>query len=154
MENNYEQKYRKALDDARLMYDAGNNDVKHIVGQLFPELAESEDEKIRKELIKVFSNREKYCSDQSFGDITVSDALAWLEKQGEQKGLPKWEKNREGNKPQIKRSVLMLTKLGVAEGEWLGEEWCQYRWSCKVKDEEVLYWMMPISDLMKLEKEE
>ena len=43
MENNYEQKYKKALDNARLMYDAGNNDVKHIVGQLFPELKESED---------------------------------------------------------------------------------------------------------------
>ena len=46
-----------------------------------------EDEKIRKELINVFSNREKYLIDQSFGDITVSEALAWLKKQGEQKPI-------------------------------------------------------------------
>ena len=58
---------------------------------IFPELAESEDERIRKALIEVFSNREKYLIDQSFGDITVSEALVWLEKQGEQKPTDKVE---------------------------------------------------------------
>ena len=65
---------------------------------------------------------------------------------------PGWRKNYSGNKPKVKHSVLMLTTHGIAEGEWLGEEWCQYRWSCKVKDTEVLYWMH-LSDLENLEKE-
>ena len=66
--------------------------------------------------------------------------------------LPGWRKNRDDNKPELKRSVLMLTTHGVAEGEWLGEKWCQYRWSCELKDGEVLYWMH-LSDLERLETE-
>lgn len=78
MENNYEQKYKKALDNARLMYDAGNNDVKHIVGQLFPELAESEDEKVRKEIIRFIRMEVE-------DEIVGNKWLAWLGKQGEKK---------------------------------------------------------------------
>ena len=81
MENNYEQKYKKALDNARLMYDAGNNDVKHIVGQLFPELAESENERIRKALITFFS-RFPYNNMEDAG-INAKDVISWLEKQAE-----------------------------------------------------------------------
>lgn len=62
-----------------------NEKEREAVETLIPELKESEDEKVRKELIKVFSNREKYLIDQSFGDITVSEVLAWLKKQDEQK---------------------------------------------------------------------
>ena len=50
-------------------------------------ITQKDDERIRKELINVFSNRGKYLIDQSFGDITVSEALAWLKKQGEQKPI-------------------------------------------------------------------
>lgn len=46
----------------------------------------------------------------------------------------------------------MLTTHGVAEGEWDGQEWVQYRWSCKVKDSDVLYWIH-LEDLTQLEKE-
>lgn len=67
--------------------------------------------------------------------------------------VPGWRKNREDNKPEIKHSVLMFTAHGIAEGEWLGDEWCQYRWSCKVKDSEVLYWVY-LSDLDKMPKED
>ena len=56
-------------------------EYKNIMKSVFPELKENDDERIRKELIKVFSNREKYLNDQSFGDITVSEALTWLKKQ-------------------------------------------------------------------------
>lgn len=74
MKNNYEQKYKKALDNARLMYDAGNNDVKHIVGQLFPELAESEDEKVRKEIVRFIQMEVE-------DEIVGNKWLAWLGKQ-------------------------------------------------------------------------
>lgn len=66
--------------------------------------------------------------------------------------VPGWRQNKENNKPAIKRSVLMFTTHGVAEGEWDGEQWVQYRWSCKVKDSDVLYWLH-LADLQTLEKE-
>ena len=78
MENNYEQKYKKALDNARLMFDAGNNDVKHIVGQLFPELAESEDEKIRREIINYFKCQTR--DEPSRKDIH-NKWISWRERQ-------------------------------------------------------------------------
>ena len=81
MENNYEQKYKKALDNARLMYDAGSNDVKHIVGQLFPELAESEDEKILVIIKHCIESRYLYTS--TIQGISLKQCLAWLERQGE-----------------------------------------------------------------------
>lgn len=79
MENNYEQKYKKALDNARLMYDAGNNDVKHIVGQLFHELAESEDEQIRKWIINEVKIKHHNLDEENVD--FVDKAIAWLEKQ-------------------------------------------------------------------------
>jgi hypothetical protein len=51
-----------------------------------------------------------------------------------------WNKNSDTNKPPINHSVLLITKNGVAEGEWKGENWIQYRWSCTVQDNDVLYW--------------
>ena len=65
--------------------------VRTALDTIIPELAESDGERIRKELIKVFSNREKYLIDQSFGGITVSEAIAWLEKQGEKESDPRYE---------------------------------------------------------------
>ena len=79
----------KAYDKAINLIKDYNKDEEGFIcvkpEKIFPELKESKDERIRKALIEVFSNREKYLIDQSFGDITVSEALAWLEKQGEQK---------------------------------------------------------------------
>lgn len=66
--------------------------------------------------------------------------------------VPGWRQNKENNKPAINHSVLMLTTHGIAEGEWNGNEWVQYRWSYKVKDTEVLYWIH-LEDLSQLEKE-
>ena len=78
----YKEKYEQALERARQFSEKPYlEDSAGIVEYIFPELKESEDERIRKELISVFSNREKYLIDQSLGDITVSEALAWLKKQ-------------------------------------------------------------------------
>lgn len=81
----YEKKYKEALERAREIHNEHRAQCFDVMVKVFPELKESEDERIRNELIKVFSNREKYLIDQSFGDITVSEALAWLKKQGKQK---------------------------------------------------------------------
>ena len=50
--------------------------------EIFPELAEREDERIRKELVKFFRN-EKYF--QGSDPVIRGKWIAWLEKQGEQK---------------------------------------------------------------------
>lgn len=51
-----------------------------------------------------------------------------------------WHTNTERNKPVPRHSVLMKTKHGIAEGEWLGDEWLQYRWMATLKDGDVLSW--------------
>lgn len=148
----YEKKYKnlKAKINNAYLY-AQTDSTKAVLEKILPELKESEDKRIRKEImdfvvgntISKDGRREKY--------------LAWLEKQGEQKRLgypyvPGWRENRSDNKPQIKHSVLMLTTHGVVEGEWYGDKWYQYRWNCDVKDTDVLYWLH-LSDLESLEKE-
>ena len=51
--------------------------------KIFPELAENEDEKIRKALISVLKS--DFENDTTIHDISVSDIIAWLEKQSEPK---------------------------------------------------------------------
>lgn len=57
-------------------------EYKNIMASVFPELKESEDEKIRKELIAIYSVGAKV--NAKTGDIPDRDIVAWLEKQGEQ----------------------------------------------------------------------
>lgn len=79
----YEQKYKVALERAKqfskhpLQEDSAN-----IVEYIFPELVESEDEKIRREILDVFKQLDE--------DTTICGRnydyakwIAWLEKQGE-----------------------------------------------------------------------
>ena len=53
---------------------------KTLVEEIFPELRESEDERIRKELIEAFMC---YDPESSWNGIPVRDIIAWLEKQKE-----------------------------------------------------------------------
>ncbi len=53
----------------------------------------------------------------------------------------KWQKNTPENKPLKNHSVLMKTVDGIAEGEWDGKYWHQYRWSTHIYDSNVLYWI-------------
>lgn len=80
----YKKKYLNALEWARKVT---NGEVlfscKEVEEEIFPELAESEDERISKGLIKAVSGTMKGTT--LFGsDVTREEALAWLEKQGEQ----------------------------------------------------------------------
>ena len=54
---------------------------------IFPELKESEDEKIRKVLVGWFKSykEEGTCGAETFNGIPTDDIIAWFEKQGEQK---------------------------------------------------------------------
>ena len=75
---NYEEKYNEALERAKSFQEKYGGDY---AGYIFPELAESEDERIRKHLIKHFSNKSK----EEWNGMPIKDILAWLEKQKEQK---------------------------------------------------------------------
>ena len=80
----YEKKYNEALERARDYYKAnlklGKADKNLVLEDIFPELAEYKDEKIRKGLIKAVSRT--FEGNTLFGtDVTREEALAWLEKQ-------------------------------------------------------------------------
>lgn len=77
---NYEQKYKEALEKVRIWQDhlneSGDKDYADELNYIFPELKESEDEKIRKELLAVVN-------DLVLPHEQQSRFIAWLEKQGE-----------------------------------------------------------------------
>lgn len=61
-----------------------------ILEEIFPELKESEDEKIRKELIRSFKSLNTI---KVWNGIERTDIIAWLEKQAEQKSA--WSRDDE-----------------------------------------------------------
>ena len=72
------QRYDEALEKAKRLYEKGT--ITESLCHIFPELKESEDEKIRKELIDIFKGKTSYTSEED-----AKRYIAWLEKQGEQK---------------------------------------------------------------------
>ena len=81
----YERKYKEALERARKIENREPIDVPDgtsIPVTIFPELKESEDERIRKELIRAFKSLNTI---KVWNGIERTNILAWLEKQGEQK---------------------------------------------------------------------
>ena len=82
---NYEEKYKEALERAKKLHDSYN--LMHIsvdeIEQIFPELAESEDERIMSRIIDGFKNFSRSAS--KWNNIPVEEVIACLEKQEEQK---------------------------------------------------------------------
>lgn len=77
----YEEKYNEALERAKKLYEQGT--ITESLGYVFPELNESYNEKIRKELIEhIKANKE--ADYVLFKKFSPDDVIAWLEKQGEQ----------------------------------------------------------------------
>ena len=74
---NYEQKYKNALKWARLVKDGRIDFDITAVEKVFPELAESEDEKIRKQIISFLKEFEH----DHYRSLDFSSWLAWLKKQ-------------------------------------------------------------------------
>lgn len=76
--------YKEKYEQAKKLYESANDDQKYILESLFPELAESEDEKIRKAILTGLID----CRDapdlgwSDFGGIFIDDCIAWLEKLG------------------------------------------------------------------------
>ena len=76
-------RYEEALEKARKFFESNASpEQKSCLQNIFPELAESEDERIRKAIIKHFKVGTEYVS---FSGFSKSEVINWLEKQGEQK---------------------------------------------------------------------
>lgn len=88
MKTIYEEKYKEALEKAKskIKNDKGHVLYEDDIVEIFPELAESEDEKIRKWIRKELES--KYVVDNIVNNKTADKAFAWLEKQGESKESP------------------------------------------------------------------
>ena len=91
--NTYEKKYKEALEKAKSMIDdlRKGEDILAVsnLETMFPELKESDDERIRKELLESFKyqQRESRTDKEWLNGIKLSEVVAWLEKQGEQKPI-------------------------------------------------------------------
>ncbi len=81
---NYEQMYKEALERARsIRFGNPNSATANVVCEdIFPELKESEDERIRKALIEAIE--QNYTLTGSINYVHTKDILAWLKKQDAQ----------------------------------------------------------------------
>lgn len=90
----YKEKYEEALERARNIRFGNPQSVTAnvVCEEIFPELKESEDERIRKWLIGVIKSNE-YGSISNVGEMPCPkpNVIAWLEKQGEHKPADKVE---------------------------------------------------------------
>lgn len=76
----YEQRYKEALNEAKAIHKIiKKKDLKPIIKQIFPELKESKEEKIRKELIQYLKDYPNLPN----GQYSRNDFFTWLEKQTE-----------------------------------------------------------------------
>lgn len=92
----YKEKYLKGLERAKKTLDSldenyrchelTKDDIRSIYSRLFPELAESEDERIRKELIFFLEEEIPQCSIKEHAD-KLKAFVSYLEKQKEQKQI-------------------------------------------------------------------
>lgn len=81
----------KAYDEAKMRMSAAYNSNRCTIGfmnEIFPELKESEGEKIRKSIIEFVKQNKSF---HYLLGVSKEDAIAWLEKQAEQKPADKVE---------------------------------------------------------------
>ncbi len=86
---NYKEKYENAIKIAK---QNPNAFVKDVVDKIFPELKESEDERIRGRLINLVKMSNEV-GGFALHKWEADEMIAWLEKQGEQK--PEWSEEDE-----------------------------------------------------------
>ncbi|MBO6273884.1 hypothetical protein J6O48_14095 [bacterium] len=83
----------KAYDEAKARMSRAFNTNRCTIGfmnEIFPELKESEDERIRKDCIKYLDWEYQHCSFNE-DKMKIEKCITWLEKQGEQKSTDKTE---------------------------------------------------------------
>ena len=121
--------YDKAIEKIRTMHRAWSNlestyPAKDVVTELeyyFPELNESEDERIRKSLITTITNMNDSVVSCNYG-FKKNKILAWLEKQGEQKPADKVEpKFKVGDFIKHNKANIICKVISVNSGSYYVE---------------------------------
>lgn len=79
----YEQKYKEIVERIKELHAAGNFLTKKQMEIILPQLAESEDEKIRKAIVALIEDLQHYST--NYAGVDPTDMLTYLEKQKEQK---------------------------------------------------------------------
>ena len=118
---------KELVDWVRGIYQNLNDAEKRDAIRFFPELRESEDERIRKEFVALIKDAE--ARGDYWHDLKVADILAWLEKQKEQKPCEDsgtdgdiMQYIEEGEKRGIKEVISFPEKYGLQK-EQNPEEW-------------------------------
>lgn len=127
---NYEKKYLEALEKARQFSEHPlQEDSSSIVEYIFPELKESEDERIRKALIRFHK------STIDVDGIKGEDIIAWLEKQGEKDKVtikkgeqePTWSEKDEAGLCDALWAIKQARTIAKDENDmgnlWYAEDW-------------------------------
>lgn len=83
----FKKAYEDALERAKGIYNENpsSSTAKVVCGQIFPELTESEDERIRKDIVKYLTNELNNVEQPTPRTNEFERWIAWLEKQKEQK---------------------------------------------------------------------
>lgn len=103
-----EEKFEKA----KRLYETANADQRYVLESLFPELRESEDEKIRKTLIEYFNAYPK----DYYGELKKSHILAWLERQAQK---PAWSEEDEKIYQSIIDDIVQENQFNGKQTDWL-----------------------------------
>ena len=104
---NYEQKYKEALERARDSFTYPDYPGFIRADVVFPELKESQDERIRKEIIAIFEGKIPFTSEED-----SKRYIAWLKKQ---ESIDK-DKLTKGVLIGVANSIIQLLDANVAEG--------------------------------------
>lgn len=125
---NYEKKYKEALSWAHSAIKAGADGMlKEDLERIFPELRESEDERIRKSILELVKQ-----SSHILNPMNQKSMIAWLEKQGEHANFrnkiqvgDKVTRNEDGvlvNLSQLKRVAKPSEKHSEQNPDWSEED--------------------------------
>ena len=108
---NYEQLYKEALERARQVHTTNVDENKKSTEYIFPELKESEDERIRKAII-CYIGYGQHCG------VSNIDMIAWLEKQGNDSYLQeKIESLTNAHKGEDPEDIIAACRGGEEQGE-------------------------------------
>lgn len=113
--------YKEKYEQAKRLYESANDDQKYILENLFPELAENEDEKIRKELIAMFSIGAEV--NAKTGGIPDKDIVAWLEKRGDTPKKVTCTREVEVGNGNIKALVTVEIPIDKVESKFKVGDW-------------------------------
>ena len=121
MEVNYKKKYEEALEWVRELYPTMVSCAdKEAALRHFPELAESDDERIRKELVQFFKEKDE----EDFEEwVPKAKVLAWFEKQGEHEPVVIIPKFRVGGVIRPKGSTAECTIESISGECYHGKGW-------------------------------